>query len=50
MNSTVTFVNSMLTSANVLKFQLEDALYCHSDMVGDGNNDILQHFYTNGTP
>ncbi len=50
MNSTVTFNDSLLTSVNVLKFQLEAALFCHSDMVGDGNDDVLQHFYTNGVP
>lgn len=49
-NSTNVFVGGVLTSTNVVKFQLEDVLYCHSDMVGDGREDILQHFFTNGTP
>lgn len=49
-NSTVTFVGSTIISTNVVKFQLEDALFIHSDMVGDGDQDILQQIYTNGVP
>ena len=47
-NSTNTFVASSLTSANVLKFQSEDALYLHSDITADGKQGILQEIYTAG--
>ena len=49
-NSANTFVANVMTSTSVVKFQLEDILYCHSDMVGDGKEDILQHIFTNGVP
>ena len=47
--STATFVSngsvSNLTSANVVKFVPEDALFLHCGVVDAGNNDILQEFY-----
>src|SRR5690606_4627912 len=50
MNSTHVFVGDSLTSTNVIKFQLEDALYIHSDIVFDtGASNILQEVYTSGT-
>ncbi len=35
-------------STNVVKFQAEDALFIHSDLVADGAEDILQEIYTSG--
>jgi hypothetical protein len=46
-NSTVTFVGGTLVSSCVVKFQSEDTLYLHSDMVVDG---VLQEVYTSGSP
>jgi hypothetical protein len=43
-----TFVGDTLTSANVVRFQLEDALYLHSDLVGAGQNNVLETIYTGG--
>ena len=48
-NTTSTFVVGSLTSTNVLKFQSEDALYLHSDIVSDGKEGILQEIYTAGS-
>lgn len=47
-NSTNIFVNNTLTSTNVVKFQLEDSLYIHSDIVTNVGDDILHQVYTNG--
>jgi hypothetical protein len=48
-NTTQVFVADSLTSTNVVKFQLEDALYLHSDLITDAGSDILQELYTSGT-
>jgi hypothetical protein len=39
-----------MVSANVVRFQSEDALYIHSDIVAVSNNDVLQEVYTTGVP
>jgi len=41
-NTTYTFVGNTLTSVNVVKFQLEDSLFLHSDMANNGIDDVLQ--------
>ena len=41
-NSTNDFVNLTLKSVNVVKFQLKDVLYIHSDISDNGTDDILQ--------
>ena len=46
-NSTNVFTGNTLTSANVVKFIPEDSLYIHSDIVNDGNDNILQEIYYN---
>lgn len=49
-NTTVTFSADTLESQNVLKFQLEDALYLHSNIAtNDGKDDILQEIYANSS-
>ena len=49
-NSTNTFAANTITSANVVKFQVEDALFIHSDIVGDPNSDVLQSIFVSATP
>jgi hypothetical protein len=44
-NSIVTFAANMITSANVVKFQLEDAIFIHTDLVSNSRNDILQSIF-----
>ena len=39
-----------MTSTNVVRFQAEDALYLHSNMIGAGIDDVLQEIYTAGSP
>ncbi len=50
--TTNTFVSSILTSTNVIKFIPEDTLFIHSDIVDNGNQtSILQEiFHNNNTP
>jgi hypothetical protein len=49
-----TFVASSLTSANVVKFQVEDVLFIHSDISSNNDqsdyNDVLQEIYASSTP
>ena len=47
-NSTQVFVGNQLTSTNVVKFQVEDAIYIHSDIVHDGATDVLQDIFVSG--
>lgn len=49
-NSTNTFVADSLTSSNVIKLQSEDTLYIHSDLISNGEDNILQEIYANGDP
>lgn len=53
-NSTNSFVGGMLVSANVVKFQVEDILYIHSDISYNNDqsntNDVLQEIYCSSTP
>lgn len=48
-NTTNTFVAGSLTSTNVVKFQAEDNLFIHSDIVGGGQDDTLQHIQAGST-
>jgi hypothetical protein len=48
--STNVFVSNQLTSVNVLKFQSEDVILIHSDLVDNGGDDILHEIYSNGSP
>lgn len=48
-SSTNTFVNSSLTSIDVVNFQLEDTLFIHSDISTNGQDDILQEVFTSGS-
>ena len=41
-NTTYNFVGNSLTSLNVVKFQLEDSLFIHSDIANNGNDNVLQ--------
>lgn len=53
-NSTNTFSSNTLVSANVVKFQVEDVLYLHSDISYNpdqsSTNDVLQEIYASTTP
>jgi hypothetical protein len=44
-NTTATFAANTLTSTNVVKFQLEDSLFIHTDLVRDGADDVLQSIF-----
>lgn len=44
-NSVNTFSANQLTSTNVVKLQIEDFVYIHSDMCTNGNDSILQAIY-----
>lgn len=48
--TTQTFVNNTLTSAYVVKFQVEDTLFLHSDIMDNGANDVLQEFFVAASP
>lgn len=41
-NTTNNFVGDTLTSINVVKFQLEDSIFIHSDIATNGNDNVLQ--------
>ena len=41
-NTTYNFVGNSLTSINVVKFQLEDSLFIHSDIASNGVDNVLQ--------
>lgn len=45
-NSTNIFSSNTLVSSNVIKLQLEDTIYIHSDMISNsGNDNVLQHVF-----
>jgi len=44
--STNNFVGSSLTSTNVINLQKESTLYIHSDMVNNGDDNILQEVFS----
>jgi hypothetical protein len=52
--STNAFVGNSLTSANVIKFQVEDVIFIHSDISHNNDqsssNDVLQEIYASSTP
>ena len=41
-NTTYNFVGNSLTSINVVKFQLKDSLFIHSDIANNGIDNVLQ--------
>ena len=41
-NTTYTFLGNTLVSTNVVKFQLEDSIFIHSDIANNGTDNILQ--------
>src|SRR5665647_984595 len=47
-NSTNVFVSNSLTSTNVIKLQLEDTLFLHSDIANNGHDDALASVYSDG--
>lgn len=47
-NSTNTFINNTLTSKNVIKLQVEDTLYLHSDIASNGKDDVLNEIFVAG--
>jgi len=50
-NSVNTFVDGFMESVNVVKFQAEDTLYLHSDLVTKSKNEVLQDvFVANSLP
>ncbi len=53
-SSTNVFVNNSLTSSNVIKFQVEDVIFIHSNisynMDMSSQNDVLQEIYASSTP
>lgn len=46
-NTTNTFVSSSMTSNNVVSFIPENSLFIRSDIVDDGNENILQEIFNN---
>jgi len=50
LNTSNQFVNDTLESVNVIKMQVEDALFIHSNICGNNGNDILQEIYTTNNP
>ena len=53
-SSTNVFVANNLTSVNVVKFQVEDVIFIHSDISYNNDqtskNDVLQEIYASSTP
>lgn len=49
-NSTNVFINYKLKSTNVVKLQIEDSVYVHSDICTNGNDNILQEIFTISSP
>lgn len=47
-NSTNVFVSDRLTSTNVIKLQLEDTIFLHSDIANNGHDDVLAAVYSDG--
>ena len=48
-NSVNNFVSDSLVSSNVIKLQIEDALFIHSDICTNGKDNILQEIYATDT-
>lgn len=48
-NTTNNFVGDTLTSINVIKMQLEDTLYIHSDLGSNGSDDILNEIFVSNS-
>jgi hypothetical protein len=48
-NTTNTFINGSLTSKDVVKMQVEDTLYLHSDIASNGKDDILNEIFVAGS-
>ncbi len=49
-NSTNTFVAGQLVSKDVIKMQVEDTLYLHSDIGTNGKDDILNEIFIGSSP
>jgi hypothetical protein len=49
-SSTNVFVANSLSSVNVINLQAEDAIFVHSDVCVNYNNNILQEIFSNGGP
>jgi hypothetical protein len=49
-NSTNTFTAQTLTSRDVIKMQVEDTLYLHSDIASNGKDDILNEIFIGSSP
>ena len=49
-NTTVTFVSDTIQSTNVVKFQLEDTVYIHSDIVASQQDNVLQEMFAIASP
>jgi hypothetical protein len=49
-NSTNTFTSNTLTSQDVIKMQVEDTLYLHSDIASNGKDDILNEIFIGSSP
>lgn len=49
-NSTNTFTSNTLTSQDVIKMQVEDTLYLHSDIASNGKDDILNEIFISNSP
>ena len=48
-NTTYNFVGNSLTSVNVVRLQLEDSLFIHSDIANNGVDNVLQILGSYGT-
>ena len=48
--STNIFINSFLTSANVLRLQAKDTIFIKSNIVASSNKSVLQEIYTSCNP
>ncbi len=44
------FIGDTLESANVVKFQIEDALFIHSDICTNGHDNVLQAIFLSNNP
>lgn len=49
-NSTNTFSAGVLVSGDVIKMQVEDTLYLHSDIASNGKDDILNEIFISNSP
>lgn len=44
------FVGDELTSTNVVKLQIEDSIFIHSDICSNGSDNVLQEIFANNDP